>query len=1552
MAQIIRKLSTGDKIKKDQNPSEKIEKNKGITINDIQKEKSEDQNQEITVNDITIPSQPKNKNIIFKVNGQNAGFSDVNEISNLVQDSILNNKQLNYKEASQARDSIENAIKNAKESVDFTKRGIIIDGKLFSSSDNNYKTGWFDNQLKQKQVLSYITDLYLRGSGAIIPQNSYSENSNDFYTSRKFNVPNIIINKSASENSEEEEEQEKTPDQLAVDAFNKKHGTTGTYNKIRFVDPTDDKWKNYYVFDKGNGNYYLATKDVNGNYLKIEDDLTHLRYDDYTNPNYGNIYTGVGGTYRLINKDTVNSEDSEYQSAFKKINDDIENRFSTIIENVKNQFNNKSSYYNPYISTEDKPYINIGTNFSKVGKYSDISSVYIDANSPRTHFGQFDIPSLLSGIIVKGDKAIKVKLTQRDGKYFAIDPNDNNKEYDLGNLSVFQTIGENPYQEINYDYFKDGKDVIGHDDIFNWAGDFRVEDSNDWDRNDDDEFLEYENAIDAITRTVNKLITSPAFYSDFSKNLKANFNGLVNFAAKYKNKHGEDANLYRLRYDIQRLYNYILEKQQASQQVPSQKKGGKLRMYQSGGAYLALKNDPNTVYKDYSKATSPDLVYNPKQGKEYTTLDNEWGWTDALRGVAVGADAAALAGGYIGLGAGIGATALEAVADVADAINGQMEWGTVLKNVGINMGLTILSFIPGASSLKAAKSGIKGGAKLVKSLGKLEKVADVARSAGKIDDAAAIMKAADEALDIKDVKNIITSAESILKNKKIATNLSKDQIDEASALLETCQKAIKIQEKVGNASKVLGTIGQTVNAGMSAYGIGAGAQSIGSIANKLIEDNESDISLGDIHGLIAGVAGVKGTKNLFKTYATRKALVDKTPTNSDINIPLKHGDVEINITSKGKSPNKVKDALKLEIATLKTKQVELQNKVQNSSGGEKATIQGELDQLKKQIKNYETIEANFKTAYDGNWTNTIGDAGNTVKEKFNSFVENFKQPDYTQKRLITDIENPNWIQRKGREYAKKEGFTEEGFTIEDYQIPKGYYQKQLKVDKVKQEVQSQKSETLVERAISKVIKSKSKSGKSVEGVLSELKGDSFSGEQKSKLIEAIKNNKSLNNKDKLIEIVNSLKNGGILKSYQPGGSIGDASSSSKSAVVKKENKPPINNSNNILKQLLQPEINDNGLKVWVDPEMINLSAKAANAWATTNKVYDIQNDLTNVKKEYPYQHLSVKHNLALLQEQKDQFLQNSSRLNSNPSSDNSLNQAVRKEYNSSVANAVAKIKANEAANLLQQRQLVEGRDYQNEIARVDTSNFNNAQDVDLANSKKLREAQKHSTLGNITNATLDQFGQLFSKRMDSAKHYNLAKDRLNLTNSYINSVRYAQDWLSKNQTFEDSVFNEYATLLNLNKNSVITQEDADKLYDYLVQAYPNLSQEEKDEYRSQFNNYVGNTLNKVYEGWVDLYSNDIYTNKMLFNSRNNLLGYKADAGKYYLTSNTFNDIPFSKFKNGGSFKSVKYKSDNNSKNIHKKMALEYTKLLHKQHQENLKNVLPFLLHSYKKSTNV
>jgi hypothetical protein len=197
--------------------------------------------------------------------------------------------------------------------------------------------------------------------------------------------------------------------------------------------------------------------------------------------------------------------------------------------------------------------------FSKIGT-SDISDIYIGLDTNKTHFGQFDIPSVESAIIVKNGNPIKVNIHQNeDGTYYAED-NAHNK-YELGNLSTTQTIKKDPYTEINFDYYRDADNqAIGKDDIFNWAGDFRVEDSDDWDRNDDDEFVNYDGAVDAIKRTVDKLIQSPAFYSDFSKDLEANFNGLVNFTKKYEEKHGQNNNFYRLRYEVQRLYNYIKDK--------------------------------------------------------------------------------------------------------------------------------------------------------------------------------------------------------------------------------------------------------------------------------------------------------------------------------------------------------------------------------------------------------------------------------------------------------------------------------------------------------------------------------------------------------------------------------------------------------------------------------------------------------------------------------------------------------------------------------------------------------------------------------------------------------------------------------------------------------------------------------------------------------------------------------------------------------------------------------------------------------------------------------
>jgi hypothetical protein len=59
--------------------------------------------------------------------------------------------------------------------------------------------------------------------------------------------------------------------------------------------------------------------------------------------------------------------------------------------------------------------------FSKIGT-SDISDIYIGLDTNKTHFGQFDIPSVESAIIVKNGNPIKVSIHQNeDGTYYAED---------------------------------------------------------------------------------------------------------------------------------------------------------------------------------------------------------------------------------------------------------------------------------------------------------------------------------------------------------------------------------------------------------------------------------------------------------------------------------------------------------------------------------------------------------------------------------------------------------------------------------------------------------------------------------------------------------------------------------------------------------------------------------------------------------------------------------------------------------------------------------------------------------------------------------------------------------------------------------------------------------------------------------------------------------------------------------------------------------------------------------------------------------------------------
>jgi hypothetical protein len=217
------------------------------------------------------------------------------------------------------------------------------------------------------------------------------------------------------------------------------------------------------------------------------------------------------------------------------------------------------------------------------------------------------------------------------------------------------------------------------------------------------------------------------------------------------------------------------------------------------------------------------------------------------------------------------------------------------KNIAMNLGFTVLAFIPGAASAKIAKGVVKGGAKAAKALSKLKSATE---GADKVSD---IVKNVDEVLNIKDAKNILNAADELIKKG----GLVGEEAKKAQEVIDICQTVIKAESR-----KVIPeVIAKTTQGAFALTGLTGGMYSGFNMAGKVLRGDADEISLSDIQGLVGGVAGYKGAKGLFKQYALNKALVDINDpvlsTNSE-KVPLRFGNKEIQISSKNKDPKSVK----------------------------------------------------------------------------------------------------------------------------------------------------------------------------------------------------------------------------------------------------------------------------------------------------------------------------------------------------------------------------------------------------------------------------------------------------------------------------------------------------------------------------------------------------------------------------------------------------------------------------------------------------------------------
>lgn len=261
--------------------------------------------------------------------------------------------------------------------------------------------------------------------------------------------------------------------------------------------------------------------------------------------------------------------------------------------------------------------------------------------------------------------------------------------------------------------------------------------------------------------------------------------------------------------------------------IAVRKKGGILK-YQAGGG---IKSDPIKLKKI-------EKVQSPKSKSYSVRMSDDFSTSDKLDLISTGLDAASLAGGAIGVGAGLASTLVQAVSDTNRS--GFMS-GEMLKNLGVNLGFTALAFIPGVSAVKVGK---------------------IAKQANRLKNATKFIKDTEKAVKVlSKVEDLSDDAKKALK----AVNMAKKVIADA----EKGKDVTKFINKVTLNPFVKGAA-TTARVGFSTLGVTNGINSGKNIIEDINTGGINETKLEDWRGLVGGVAGVRATAGMTKNALIRK----------------------------------------------------------------------------------------------------------------------------------------------------------------------------------------------------------------------------------------------------------------------------------------------------------------------------------------------------------------------------------------------------------------------------------------------------------------------------------------------------------------------------------------------------------------------------------------------------------------------------------------------------------------------------------------------------------
>lgn len=445
-------------------------------------------------------------------------------------------------------------------------------------------------------------------------------------------------------------------------------------------------------------------------------------------------------------------------------------------------------------------------------------------------------------------------------------------------------------------------------------------------------------------------------------------------------------------------------------------------------------------YKTPGNATISDFF----EGKANTA--------DYLEAGATAADIASLAGGAVGVGAGLTGTGLQLAADITRGADGI----DIAKNLGMNLGFTALALLPGVgggakAAYKASKLA-KEGLEAAKILKGTDKILDGVKVAEEIVKASKVAGAVVDTRKVVEAEKLLETAAAIKKSEVIAEQVIKDGLKSnkfAGKLVEN-----PLLNKAASTIRTTAVLGG-INSGVNALG-----QTIKDVSKSKKEGLESleDITLNDIRGLTAGVAGTRG---LYHSAMGRMGTTSKTVSEAGTNIKLKNvpEGLEAELKSiqipKGKN---VKEAINEHVDNqIKLKKDEAGKLSKDTETPSKEVI-SKLEKLDKDIAALEASKGKITIDNGKLGTKWIGRqlGAGKVKEK-------------TERVLKTEVDEsslvPKWLQQHAINKTTKPVTKVNEKTkpaLEELEKSNKEYLKSLKRNKVKEEWDKRPKKEVVE----------------------------------------------------------------------------------------------------------------------------------------------------------------------------------------------------------------------------------------------------------------------------------------------------------------------------------------------------------------------------------------------------------------------------------------------------------------------------------------------------------